>query len=73
METTSPCSGTKKDLAWFRREIRSRFDVKFRGRIGPSQADDKHIRILNRVIDWGQAGITYEADQRHAEIVARTS
>ena len=43
--------------------------MKFRGRIGPDAQDDKHIRILNRVVQWTEEGIEYEADQRHAEII----
>ena len=42
-----------------------------RGRIGPEDKDDKSIRILNRVVEWNESGITYEADQRHAEIIMR--
>merc|ERR1711873_57450 len=29
------------------------------------------IRILNRVIEWTEEGILYEADHRHAEIIVR--
>jgi hypothetical protein len=43
--------------------------VKFRGRIGPQQTDQKAIRILNRIVEWTKEGIVYEADQRHAEII----
>ncbi len=43
--------------------------MKFRGRLGPQQKDDKAIRILNRVVQWDEDGIKYEADQRHAEII----
>jgi hypothetical protein len=45
--------------------------VKFRGRLGPTDQDDKEIRILNRIITWTEEGILYEADQRHAEIIIR--
>merc|ERR1711911_93626 len=41
----------------------------FRGRLGPGEADDKSIRILNRVVQWTRDGIEYEADQRHSEII----
>jgi len=44
--------GNEYDLDWFRREISQRYEVKFRGRIGPSDKDDKAIRILNRVVTW---------------------
>ena len=29
------------------------------------------MRILNRVVQWTKHGITYEADQRHAEIIIK--
>ena len=29
------------------------------------------MRILNRIVEWTDAGISYEADQRHAEIIVR--
>ena len=50
-----------------------RYEVAFRIRIGPSQNDDKSIRILNRVVTWTDDGIEYEADQWHAEIIVRDS
>ena len=61
--------GDELELDWFRRAISERYEVKFRGRIGPSESDDKSIRILNRVTTWSDNGISYEADQRHAEII----
>ena len=63
--------GREEDLDWFRREISKAYEVKFRGRIGPEDKDQKSIRILNRVVEWTDAGIRYEADQRHAEIIVR--
>ena len=30
-----------------------------------------NLRILNRVIEWTEEGIRYDADQRHAEIMVR--
>ena len=63
--------GNEYDLDWFRREISQRYEVKFRGRIGPSDKDDKAIRILSRVVTWTEEGIEYEADQRHAEIIIK--
>ena len=60
-----------EELMWFRKRISERFEVKFRGKIGPAQNDEKSIRILNRILTWTEDGIEYEADQRHAEIVAK--
>ena len=45
--------------------------MKFRGRLGPGQSDDKAMRILNRVVQWTSEGIAYEADQRHAELIVK--
>merc|ERR1711973_531261 len=64
--------GLEADLDWFRRKISEKFEVKFRGRIGPGISDDKSIRILNRVVTWTEEGIEYEADQRHAEIIVKS-
>ena len=63
--------GSEEDLDWFRVKIEERFEVKIRGRLGPSEGDGKSIRILNRVVEWTNSGISYEADQRHAEIIVK--
>ena len=42
--------GHRTDLDWFRQEIIKRYEVKFRGRLGPEAEDDKAIRILNRLV-----------------------
>ena len=39
-------------LDWFRKEIAERYQVTFRGRLGPEEEDDKRIRILNRIVEW---------------------
>ena len=46
-----------------------KFEAKVKGRIGPGKGDGKVVRVLNRMIEWTDAGIRYEADQRHAEII----
>ena len=64
--------GHSEDLDWFRERIIKRFDVKFRGRLGPSVKDEKVMRILNRVVEWeADRGIVSRADKKHAEIVAK--
>ena len=37
--------------------------------LGPGAKHSKSIRVLNRVLTSTSPGITYEADQRHADIV----
>ena len=64
-------AGYPEGLDWFRGEIKSRMDLKFRARLGGDLGDDKAVRILNIVVEWSRRGILYEADQRHSEIIAR--
>ena len=58
-------------MDWFREQIKERLEVKVRGRLGPGKEDEKSIRILNRIVEWSESGIIYEADQRHAEIIVK--
>ncbi len=51
--------------------IGNRIGIQFRGRLGPCAEDQKSMRILNRVVEWTETGISYEADQRHAEVVVQ--
>ena len=61
--------GTFQELDWLREEFVQRFDVKFRGRLGPDNGDDKSIKILNRIVRCGDGAWEVEADQRHAELI----
>jgi len=65
--------GSDHDLNWFETQIKEKFEVKLRGRLGPGvkKEEDQSIRILNRIIEWNKDGLWYEADQRHAEILVR--
>ena len=54
--------GFEDSLNWLREAIQERYEIKFRGRLGPETSDDKSIRILNRVVWWDEAGVHYEAD-----------
>ena len=63
--------GSDSALNWFRSSIKVKYEVSIGGRLGPDDGDDKSVRILNRVIEWTDKGISYEADQRHAEIIIK--
>ena len=63
--------GDEQDLDWLRRSISDRYEVKFRGFAGRGEKDDKSIRILNRIAEWREDSIRYEADQRHAELIVK--
>ena len=45
--------------------------VERKGRLGGSPKDDPDVMVLNRAVSWDRQGITYEADQRHVEILLR--
>ena len=66
-------TGDEDNLNWFLDKIKERFEVKHKARLGPDKGDDKHVRILNRIITWcDHKGVQCEADQRHAEILIET-
>lgn len=49
----------------------SGFEEKVRGRLGLGPQGGKTIRILDRIVAWGPGKITFEADLRHAELIAK--
>ncbi len=57
--------GKVPDLDWFYQQMRNKFEVKFKARLGPGEKD-RNVRVLNRLVEWSNEGITYEPDQRHA-------
>lgn len=46
------------------------FDVELRGRLGPEPGDVGEIKILNRILRLTDAGVRYEADPRHVELLS---
>ncbi len=63
-------SGPEAALHWMDKKLRAKFEVKTNF-LGPKECHSKQIRVINRVLTWGDEGITYEADQRHAEIIVQ--
>ena len=61
-------TGQEVDLRWLDRQLRTKFDVKTEF-LGPGESHAKQVRVLNRVLTWEAEGLTYESDQRHAEII----
>lgn len=59
------------DVDWIVSMMKRKFEIKTRGILGSRDHNDKSIIILNRVVEWTKAGITYEADPRHSEIFVR--
>jgi len=47
------------------------FECKIEGRLGGGPNDKREVRILNRIMTWSEAEVTWEADPRHAEALIR--
>ena len=62
--------GNRDQLEWFRAEFGKAFEIKVRGVLGEDASCQKEIRILNRVLRVEGWGLAYEADPRHAELLA---
>jgi hypothetical protein len=61
--------GHAENLEWLRTRFLTRYEIKDQGIFGPGENEVKEVRILNRIITWDEAGITYEADPRHADLI----
>ena len=64
--------GERKNLDWLDAELRKSFEIKTEI-LGPDAGKGEHaeIRILNRILRWDGAGITWEADPRHSELIIK--
>ena len=64
--------GTSDSLDKYEAGLRNSFECKMRGRLGSEPDDLKEIRMLNRIIRIVPGGLLYEADPRHAELLAKS-
>ena len=64
--------GTDAALDKYEEGLRKSFECKIRGRLGVEPQDLKEIRLLNRIIRITSTGLLYEADPRHAELLAQS-
>jgi hypothetical protein len=64
-------TGTAAALDEVKAGMHERFLLKELGRLGGGRGELRELRVLNRVIRWTPAGLKYEADPRHAEIIVR--
>ena len=64
-------SGEPVDLVWMRNELESELDANTII-LGDEPGMSKEVKILNRKLCWHDGvGISYEADQKHAEAMVR--
>ena len=64
-------SGQRHELDWFRKVMAKDFTIKIKARIGPGEGGEQATRNLNRIVEYDGNTLTYEADQRHAEVVVK--
>ena len=60
--------GNRPELKEFRRALGERFDLKTT-MVGLGKGEAREGRVLNRIISVGENGWSYEADQRHGELI----
>ena len=58
------------DLQRMQRRMEQKYEIKAQY-LGPESGMEDEIQILNWTLRWTKEGITYEAGQRHAEIVIK--
>ena len=64
-------SGEPVDLVWMRNELESKLEINTTI-LGDGPGMAKAVKILNRKLCWHDgAGISYEADKKHAEAIIR--
>ena len=62
--------GTQDGLDKYEAGMRETFECKMKGRLGRGPKDLKEMRVLNRIVRITDSGLRYEADPRHAELLA---
>ena len=57
-------------MLWCKKLFEAKFEITAKI-LGPEQGQESEIRVLNRIIRWEAAGVVYEPDQRHVEMIIR--
>ena len=65
--------GDEKALQFLEEKIKSRFEYRIDGKIGPEDGDGSSMCVLNRLISYDKKTgmVRYEADPRHAEHIVK--
>merc|ERR1711884_178687 len=59
-----------QELKWMRQQMEEKYELTV-DILGPDEGQCNEVRVLNRVLRWTSAGIEYEADPRHVEIILK--
>ena len=61
-------TGPETALEWLKQSMEVKYEIKSET-LGPEKYMSQEIRVLNRILRWGDHGVEYEPDQRHAEMI----
>ena len=61
--------GNESELKYVAEVFQNNYKTKVRGILGSDCHDMKAVTILNRIVEWTDAGIQYEADPRHVDLI----
>ena len=61
--------GSDNDLDCYGNRLKDHFEIGLRGKIGEWCTGPQEIRIINRVVAVSSAGLTYEGDPRHTDLL----
>ena len=64
--------GNADGLSEYEEGMTKTFECKMKGRLRRGKDDLKEMRMLNRIVKITDDGLRYEADPRHAELVAKS-
>ena len=59
-------AGDGDDIDWFSQKLIEKLELVQKARLGPGY--DNEATALNRCVTYGNSGLTWEADPRHAEL-----
>ena len=71
MEMIFTALAEPSQLQWLRAELHKQYELKHRGILGPCNNTNEvnETTVLNRVVRWTSAGIEYEADPKHRDLI----
>ena len=62
--------GHGENLKWLESCLKTRYEIKTK-MLGPHDHHEQEVKVLNRIIIWGQNGLGYDADPGHVEILIK--
>ena len=69
LSSPSTVAGNDLELKYVAEVFQNKYKTKVRRILGSDLHDMKAMTILNRIVEWTNAGIQYEADPRHVNLI----